>query len=80
MSFSFLSWFLVLERGNVRLTPSPGMDVDGGHASVEALKKAGNDNAKVHVVSKAGHHLYLDNPDETNKILDEAIKALPRNP
>lgn len=55
-----------------------GMDVDGGHASVEELRKAGNMNASVHVVPKAGHHVYLDNPEATNRILDEAIKALPR--
>ena len=54
------------------------MDVDGGHASVEELRKAGNDQAKVHVVPDAGHHVYLDNSDETNRIIDEAIKALPR--
>ncbi|WWD20070.1 hypothetical protein CI109_104544 [Kwoniella shandongensis] len=53
------------------------MDVDGGHASVEALKKAGNQKASVHVIPKAGHHLYLDNPEVTNKILDQAIKAIP---
>ncbi|KAK8849446.1 hypothetical protein IAR55_004779 [Kwoniella newhampshirensis] len=55
------------------------MDVDGGRASVEALKKAGNDNASIHVVPKAGHHLYLDNPEFTNRILDEAIKAIPKS-
>ena len=54
------------------------MDVDGGHASVEELRKAGNNMAKVQVVPKAGHHVYLDNPEDTNKMLDAAIKALPR--
>jgi cardiolipin-specific phospholipase len=54
------------------------MDVDGGHASVKELSSAGNDRANVHVVPKAGHHVYLDNPEETNRIIDEAIKALPR--
>ncbi|GFZ50210.1 hypothetical protein JCM24511_07965 [Saitozyma sp. JCM 24511] len=54
------------------------MDVDGGHASVKELSSAGNSRAQVHVVPKAGHHVYLDNPEETNRIVDEAIKALPR--
>jgi cardiolipin-specific phospholipase len=54
------------------------MDVDGGRASVEALKKAGNEKCSVHVVPKAGHHLYLDNPEVTNRLIDQAIKGLPR--
>lgn len=53
------------------------MDVDGGHASVKELAKAGNDKAKVHVVKGAGHHVYLDNPEDTNEIIDAAIKAVP---
>jgi cardiolipin-specific phospholipase len=52
------------------------MDVDGGHASVKALQKAGNDHASVHVVAGAGHHVYLDNPEATNAILTDAIKAV----
>lgn len=53
------------------------MDVEGGKASAELMKKAGNDNTKVHVVPDAGHHLYLDNPERSNQLLDEAIKAIP---
>jgi len=53
------------------------MDVEGGKASAEALRKAGNAKTKVHVVPNAGHHLYLDNPEHSNKLLDEAIKAVP---
>ena len=56
------------------------MDVEGGKASAEALKKAGNDKTKVHVVPNAGHHLYLDNPEHSNKLMDEAIKAVPLQP
>jgi len=54
------------------------MDVDGGHASVEELRKAGNGKAAVHVVPKAGHHLYLDNPEVTNRLIANAINALPK--
>ncbi|ORX38070.1 Alpha/Beta hydrolase protein [Kockovaella imperatae] len=54
------------------------MDVDGGKASVEALTKAGNKNGSVHVVEKAGHHVYLDNAEETNRIIREAIASLPK--
>lgn len=53
------------------------MDVEGGKASAEALKEAGNSKTKVHVVPNAGHHLYLDNPECSNQLLDEAIKAIP---
>ncbi|KAK4683550.1 cardiolipin-specific phospholipase, partial [Tremellales sp. Uapishka_1] len=53
------------------------MDMKGGHASVVELNKAGNTKARVHVVPKAGHHVYLDNPDETNRIIQEAIQSIP---
>lgn len=60
------------------------MDVAGGYAAEEKLKlraanallhgtaeekKRENGSAKVVVVRKAGHHLYLDNPDEFNDIV-----------
>ena len=54
------------------------MDVEGGRASIEEMRKAGNANGKVHVVPKAGHHLYLDNPEVTNKLIADALKALPK--
>jgi cardiolipin-specific phospholipase len=54
------------------------MDVQGGHASAAELKKAGNDQCAVHVVKNAGHHVYLDNPDDTNRIIGDAIKAIPK--
>ena len=53
------------------------MDVEGGRTSAEELRKAGNEHASVHIVPKAGHHVYLDNPEDTNRIVDEAIKAIP---
>lgn len=54
------------------------MDVDGGHASKVALEKAGNNDCTVHVVKNAGHHVYLDNPEDTNVIIGDAIKAIPK--
>ncbi|OLN97564.1 putative cardiolipin-specific deacylase, mitochondrial [Colletotrichum chlorophyti] len=70
------------------------MDVAGGFAAEEKLKQARiqallhgteeekrreNGSAKVIIVSKAGHHLYLDNADEFNdyvrKELDEVEKS-----
>ncbi|KAI8949416.1 Alpha/Beta hydrolase protein [Xylaria longipes] len=60
------------------------MDVAGGLASEEKLKEAKarvlaqasdeekqkeNGSCKVIVVTKAGHHLYLDNPDEFNEYI-----------
>lgn len=54
------------------------MDVEGGYASQKVLAKAGNRNVGVHVIPGAGHHLYLDNPTVTNRILDEAIFAAPK--
>lgn len=67
---------------------SDWMDVAGGFASEEKIKARAektlmqgteearrdeNGSAKVIVVKKAGHHLYLDNPDEFN---DYMIKEL----
>jgi cardiolipin-specific phospholipase len=53
-----------------------GMDVQGGHDSVKALAKVGNHAGRVFVVKNAGHHVYLDNPDDTNRIIDRAVKGV----
>lgn len=68
---------------------SDWMDVAGGFASEEKIKKRiekslmqgteeerrdENGSAKVIVVKKAGHHLYLDNPDEFNKYLIKELE------
>lgn len=53
------------------------MDVKGGNDAQERLRESGNTDVKVRVVSGAGHHLYLDNPDETNQLIDDAIRAVP---
>ncbi|KAI1641229.1 putative alpha/beta hydrolase [Biscogniauxia mediterranea] len=64
------------------------MDVAGGLAAEEKLKQVRNKvllqgteeekrkengTAKVIVVSKAGHHLYLDNPDEFNTYIEKEL-------
>ncbi|KAL8320043.1 hypothetical protein RB597_006677 [Gaeumannomyces tritici] len=69
---------------------SDWMDVKGGHAAAERLKARSREallkgtpeekrnekgTAKVVIVSKAGHHLYIDNADEFNKILTDEMKA-----
>lgn len=66
------------------------MDVAGGLAAEEKLKAAKaeallhgtdeekrneNGSARVVIVPKAGHHLYLDNPDHFNRVLREEIEA-----
>ncbi|UNI21615.1 hypothetical protein JDV02_007591 [Purpureocillium takamizusanense] len=66
------------------------MDVAGGLAAAEKLKEARaralshataeekrseNGSARVVVVPKAGHHLYLDNPDDFNRVLREEVEA-----
>lgn len=53
------------------------MDVKGGNDAQERLREAGNADVKVKIVSGAGHHLYLDNPEETNQLIDDAIRAVP---
>lgn len=68
---------------------SDWMDVAGGFASEEKIKRRvekalmegseeerrdENGSARVIVVQKAGHHLYLDNPDEFNKYLTKELE------
>lgn len=63
---------------------SDWMDVAGGYAAEQKLKERAvkallhgtdeekrreNGSAKVVVIKKAGHHLYLDNPDDFNKFM-----------
>ncbi|BEI92887.1 uncharacterized protein CcaverHIS019_0505150 [Cutaneotrichosporon cavernicola] len=57
---------------------SDWMDVEGGWAAKQVLAKAGNKNVDVHVVKNAGHHLYLDNADDSNAIIEAAIRAAPK--
>lgn len=60
------------------------MDVNGGYAAKERIESertrilqsatpeeraADNGSATVHVVDRSGHHLYLENPDQFNKII-----------
>jgi len=54
-----------------------GMDIQGGRDSLKILEKAGNTGSSVHSVPNAGHHVYLDNPERTNAIIEEAIKNIP---
>ncbi|KAF3766794.1 hypothetical protein M406DRAFT_60940 [Cryphonectria parasitica EP155] len=68
---------------------SDWMDVAGGFASEEKIKKRvekalmegtpderrdENGSAKVVIVRRAGHHLYLDNPDEFNEYLKKELE------
>ncbi|KAF8505554.1 alpha/beta-hydrolase [Russula emetica] len=45
------------------------MDPVGGMTSIDNLKAAGNDRARMYVVPRAGHHVYLDNAKAVNKLL-----------
>ncbi|THH03307.1 hypothetical protein EW145_g6357, partial [Phellinidium pouzarii] len=45
------------------------MDAEGGTKSIERLRAAGNRNASIYIVDRAGHHVYLDNPDAVNELL-----------
>ncbi|KAK9770218.1 hypothetical protein SCAR479_13102 [Seiridium cardinale] len=70
------------------------MDVAGGLASEEKLKQAKalalrdateeekkkeNGAAKVVIIKKAGHHLYLDNPDEFNEVMRKELEETRRH-
>jgi hypothetical protein len=45
------------------------MSTDGGKEALRAMRRKGNDRGEVVVVSDAGHHLYMDNADDTNALL-----------
>lgn len=49
------------------------MDAKGGEESVRNMRAAGNVQGECVVVSNAGHHMYLDNPVETNRVLVEVL-------
>ena len=69
------------------------MDVVGGHAAVEKIKEArdhalvdasaeqkkrDNGVAKVVIINKAGHHVYLDGWDQFNKVMLEEMEDVKR--
>lgn len=70
------------------------MDVSGGHASVKELqeakrlflktateeeKKRENGDAKVVIIKKAGHHLYLDGWEEFNEVMRKEMEETKRD-
>ena len=69
------------------------MDIAGGYAAEEKLKEekervlrdasreereAEGGSAKVFVIKKAGHHLYLDGADEFNEVMREEMEDVRR--
>lgn len=45
------------------------MNQKGGEYCVQKLKELGNGTVELRVINNAGHHLYLDNPTEFNKVV-----------
>jgi len=45
------------------------MDPIGGQQSIEAMKKAGNNNGRMYIINNSGHHVYLDNVSTVNDLL-----------
>lgn len=69
------------------------MDVAGGFAAEERMKEEkrlalkgksreerekDNGSAKVVIIQKAGHHVYLDNPEEFNKVMQRELADVER--
>ncbi|KAL6015952.1 hypothetical protein ACI3LY_005435 [Candidozyma auris] len=50
------------------------MNMQGGKYCVEKLKALGHEDAELTIVEDAGHHLYLDNPDEFNEIVIDFLQ------
>ena len=56
------------------------MDPEGGKASLEELKRAGNFVSRMFMIQGAGHHVYLDNVKAVNNlIIKELDRALDLN-
>ncbi|WFC98277.1 hypothetical protein MYAM1_001002 [Malassezia yamatoensis] len=53
---------------------SDWMDVNGGIDSKRLLRKAGNNDSRVLVIPNAGHHVYLDNAPEFNKLMSSFLQ------
>ncbi|KAG8880509.1 hypothetical protein FRB97_000744 [Tulasnella sp. 331] len=54
------------------------MDSKGGAESVQKMRAAGNKDVRNVIIPYAGHHVYLDNPDATNKLLQKELdKTVP---
>ena len=51
------------------------MDRAGADQAQAILHEAGNHNVQVHTVSRAGHHLYLDNPAEFAALVQEVLAS-----
>jgi cardiolipin-specific phospholipase len=49
------------------------MDVAGGYAAVEKMKERGSEDAKVVIINKAGHHVYLDGWEQFNRVMGEEM-------
>ena len=52
------------------------MSIDSGRKVQEELEQLGFTNVSVHPVPLSGHHLYLENPTETNRIILEGLKSV----
>lgn len=48
------------------------MDPKGGRAAAERMKVP----TDLHIISMAGHHLYLENPEEFNRSVVEVVKRI----
>ncbi|EJU06173.1 alpha/beta-hydrolase [Dacryopinax primogenitus] len=53
------------------------MDPAGGLGSVERLREAGNDQARMYIIQNAGHHVYLDNADAVNQLMVDELLGKP---
>jgi len=51
------------------------MDINGGIDACKRLREAGNRHTGVHIISHAGHHLYLDNPGHFNQLIMRLVQA-----
>ena len=51
------------------------MSPEGGMEACKRMRANGNKNVETVIIAKAGHHLYCDAPEPTNKLLEEQLGA-----
>jgi len=52
------------------------IDIEGGRLAAQLLETLGFTNVAVHSVPLSGHHLYLENPTDTNRLIIRGLKSV----
>lgn len=56
------------------------MDLDGGVEAVEEIRRAKGTVPPMHIVESAGHHVFMDNVDEFNRLIIDVMHEVEEKP